>query len=244
MKYSFAILILYTGTAYAQDKKVTSGNQQWVQYYNETRLSNKWTLMADGGFRWKDGFETSSQYIVRAGAGYTINPAIRVGAGFAHLGFYASGHINKVEFRPYQELSIKNKYHKLGISHRLRVEERFFNPVTNGAIQSSNTFNFRFRYSFMTNIPLFRLSKTNGGKVVSLSLGDEIFINAGKDIVYNVFDQNRFIISPTISFNKDLSLSLTWNNQFAANPAPSSYTYTNVIWLQVRHTLAINHKKN
>ena len=93
-------------------KKVIKGNQVWLQYYNQTKLNDNWTLVVDGGYRWRDGFQDASQYIVRAGMGYNLKPDIRISAGFAHLGFYGPENINLMEFRPYQEFLYRKKYQK------------------------------------------------------------------------------------------------------------------------------------
>lgn len=228
---------------FGQQKNVGNGNQQWLQYYNQTKLNDKWTLLFDGGYRLKYGFQESSQYIVRAAIGYNINSDIRISSGLAHLGFYSSDKINKVEFRPYQEMTVNNKFNKIGLVHRYRMEERFFNPVTNGEIQTPNTFNFRFRYSLMLSIPLFKLSKAKTDKEFLINFGDEIFINAGKNVVNNIFDQNRFIVSPSFRLNENLTLSLTWNSQFASTSSQAIFNYTNVFWLQIKHKLNIRKKQ-
>ena len=237
------LLIVVSVSTSAQQKTIKRSNQQWLQYYAEMKITEKWTLLADGGYRATDNFRETVQYIARAGLGYTINPGIHISVGFAKLGFYSSGKENKTEFRPYEELFIKNTFNKFDITHRLRVEERFFNPVVNGDIKTPGTFNFRFRYSFMASIPLFKLSKRNADEKLLLNVGDEIFLNAGHEIVYNVFDQNRFIISPTIQFSKNFSVFFTWNSQFAATTTQAAYNYTSVAWLQVKHKINFTHKK-
>ncbi|MBT8302311.1 MAG: DUF2490 domain-containing protein [Maribacter sp.] len=228
---------------FGQEKNVTYGNQQWLQYYNQTKLNDNWALLFDVGYRWKDGFQESTQYIVRAGIGYNINSDIRVSSGLAHLGFYSSNELKIVEFRPYQEILVKNQLSKISLNHRFRIEERFFNPVINGEIQTPNTFNFRFRYALMLSIPLFRLSKEKTDKVFLINIGDEIFINAGKSVVNNIFDQNRFIVSPSFRLNESLTLSLTWSSLFASTSSQASYNYTNVFWLQIKHELDIRKKQ-
>jgi hypothetical protein len=229
--------------SFGQQKNVVNGKQQWFQYYNQTKLNDKWTLLFDAGYRWKDGFQESSQYIVRAGVGYNINANIRISSGLAHLGFYSSDKLNKVEFRPYQEVLVHNKFNKIGLVHRYRIEERFFNPVTNGEIQTPNTFNFRFRYSLMVSIPLFKLSKVKKDKVFLINIGDEIFLHAGKSVVNNVFDQNRFIVSPTFKLDESSTLSLTWNSQFASTASQAVFNNTNVFWLQIKHELDFSKKQ-
>jgi hypothetical protein len=50
-------------------------------------------------------------------------------------------------------------------------------------------FNFRARYNILGQIPLGRQQFKSGS--MSLVLSNEVFINAGKEVVYNTFDQNR-----------------------------------------------------
>jgi hypothetical protein len=169
---------------------------------------------------------------------------VRISAGFAHLGFYTSEKLSKVEYRPYEEVAITETYGNLGMLHRFRIEERYFKNVLDGDIQPGHTFNFRFRYQCMLNFKILKLSSLNPDKVLSINLGDEIFINAGKKVVYNVFDQNRFLVGPSIFFSKDLSIGLTYNSQFAALNAPNSYNHTGVLWLIIRQNLDLTkHKK-
>lgn len=238
-QFVFLLILFFINSSpsIGQNKNISTSSQQWVHYFNQVKLNDKWVLLTDGGFRWKDGFQENVAYVARTAIGYLIEPNIQVSSGFAHLGSYSTGNINRVEFRPFQELTVKNKFKKFELNHRYRIEERFFCPVVNGEIQSSNAFNFRYRYAFTFSIPLFKLSKEHPEKLFLLNIGDEIFINSGKDIIYNIFDQNRLIVSPTFKLSNQLSISLTWNSQFSSTTTQASYKYTNVIWAQVRHKI-------
>ncbi|WP_177205421.1 DUF2490 domain-containing protein [Halpernia frigidisoli] len=230
--------------SFAQEKKVNRENQQWIQYYTQLKFNDKWTLFTDGGFRWKNDLENSSQYIVRTGIYYKLNSSMAVGAGFAHLGFYDnSGKINRVEFRPYQEFNMSTIYKPVTIQHRFRLEERFFNPVVDDKIKSGSDFNFRFRYRLLFTVPVFKLSSTDPTKNVALSVGDEIMINAGKEIVSNVFDQNRLLIGTIVTLDKNFSASLTYNNQFASTKTVGTYNQANIIWLGVTQKINISKSK-
>ncbi|MDF2157794.1 DUF2490 domain-containing protein [Algoriphagus sp. CAU 1675] len=233
------LLLLLLGSAplLAQEKNVSKDSQQWMQYYHESKLSDSWSFLIDGGFRWKNAINDPSQYIIRTGAGYYLSPMIRVSAGFAHLGFYSGNKKNKIEYRPYQEILIKNKWQRLGISQRIRAEERFFKEVLDGEVQDPTAFNYRFRYALMARIPLFQLSPTHPDRKLVLAFGDEIFLNAGQEVTHNVFDQNRFILSPGLQYSKNLTFSFTWNRQFGSTSLPSEYKLSDVFWLQVKHQL-------
>lgn len=140
----------------AQSKKIKYSNQQWFQYYNQLKLSEKWTWLTDGGYRLKDGFKHSSQYIAPTGFDYQLNTGIKLVVGFANLGFYTLAELTKIEFRPYQKLLIKQKFSDLAMGHRFRVEQRFFRCIVQGNIQDEGNFNFRFRYRFL----LMRVKKS------------------------------------------------------------------------------------
>ncbi len=229
-------------STYAQDRSVSQGNLQWFQYYSQIKLNEKWFLQTDGGYRWNDGFEEQTQYIVRTGAKYAINKKYGVGAGFAHLGFYADQNLVRIEFRPYQELSMNSSFGALGIDHRLRAEERFFKSVENGNDQAASAFGLRFRYLIMASIPICKLSKTKPDQKLLLNVGNEVFIQLGSDGNETIFDQNRFLISPALQFNQNLAVSLTYNNQVAATTTANHYNHTHIIWVKVRHK--IDAKKN
>lgn len=245
--YPITILILFfslanTSDLFGQNKNVTNENQQWFQYCNETQLSDKWIWLSDAVYRLKNSFQESSQYLVRTGIGYDLNSNFRISSGFAYLGFYSNDAVNQIEFRPYQEVKIEHSLNNLDLNHRYRVEERFFYPYSNGQTKSQSTFNFRFRYSIMVGIPLYKF-KGEIEKEFILYIGNEIFINAGNDIVNNVFDQNRFIISPSFKLNEQLTFSITWNNQFASTATQANFEHTDIIWLQITHKLTLNNKK-
>jgi hypothetical protein len=239
-----SITLMISASAIAQDKSVNRISQEWGQYYATIKVAKKWTWTADAGYRYNELFKNPSQYIVRTGLYYQLNDRMKVGSGFAHLGFYTSGKISKLEYRTYEEFALSDNYNHVSIQHRFRIEERYFKSVVDGKVGPGHTFNFRFRYQFLMNFKIVGLSSTNPQEALSLNLGDEIFVNAGREIVYNVFDQNRIIAGPVVSFTKNFSVGLIYNSQFAATTTPKSYVHTDVFWLTVKQNFDISrHKK-
>lgn len=193
-------------------------------------------MLPDASYRRRDGFSQHSQFIVRAGLGYFIKPNLRVSASFAYSGYYTQNTLNRVEYRPHQEILLRSSFNNIRVNNRIRVEERFFNSLGN----SNNTFNVRFRYSLSVTIPIAKLSKTNPDSRFLLTIGDEVFINAVKETPTQTFDQNRFTVSPIFQLNKNLSISPTWNSQYASTYKSDTYRQTNVFWLQIRHNLDLS----
>jgi hypothetical protein len=227
-------LCLLISPAFGQ-KEVLTSNQVWIQSYHEGRISGKWVALLDAGFRWRDGVDDKLAYIVRGGVGYSLSPNLRIWGGFAFMGVYGEKQIIRHEYRPYQELLVKDQLGKLTISHRYRLEERIFKDEVLDI--ATVDFNFRFRYAVMLGIPLANLSSKDPDRRFILNLGDEIFLNASKEITHNIFDQNRLIISPTLQWSKDLGISLTYNSQFGSSGDPDIFLKSNVFWLQIRYNL-------
>ncbi len=229
-----------TSHIYGQQKTLQHSGQQWIQYYNQLKLNSRWMLLSDGGFRWRDHFTERSLYIVRIGATFSFGDLLRVGGGLATTGSYSAAGLNRVEIRPYQEMLLSTVFAKVGIQHRLRIEERFFKEVVGGDITQNHNFNFRFRYQMLATVPLIKIWIDKREHQLALSVSDEIFLNAGKEIVYNYLDKNRFVIGPTLQVNKNVNIGLLYNYEFSQLNAPASYTHTDVIWLTLRHQMSLS----
>lgn len=239
------LIIIIPFQAFSQSKSIKKVSQQWIQYYATGKLAKRWTWSADAGYRYNQLFSNPSQYLVRAALAYQLGNKIKIGAGFAHLGFYNSKKISKLEYRPYEEFSMVEKLNNnLDIHQRFRIEERYFRNIVDGHVEPGTLFNFRFRYQFMMNFKILKLSTTKPDRTLLLNLGDEIFINAGKEIVYNTFDQNRFLIGPVISLNKNLNIGIIYNRQFAATNLSGNYIQTDAFWLTIKQHFDIRNRKD
>lgn len=224
---------IFNGNSHAQQKEVIRQDQQWLEYTARLKMSDQYAMVADAGIRWIDNYTKGSFYYIRAGLEYQIGN-VYLHSGFAYLGyFFDDERIRQVEYRPYQEMSIQNSIGKIGIYQRIRIEERFFEPVSSQHISNFNRFNWRFRYMLLFDIPLFTISK-NPDYRFSLGVGDEIMMNAEKNIVHNHFAQNRFLISPTLHLGKNLDVAFTWSNQYSSTFIPNRFIHAQVFWLQVR----------
>ncbi|UZR95256.1 DUF2490 domain-containing protein [Chondrinema litorale] len=248
IKLPIAFMLLFLSfSSLAQVKTIETYHQQWFQYFNNIRFSERWSWLSDGGLFLEDRLQSKSMYILRTGIGYNLNPQVKFVLGVANLGFYNSECMNKIELRPYQEVSAKIAYGKVGTVHRFRLEHRFRKLVNQTELLDDETsFNFRFRYRIMFKIPLVNFSEDNPSKRLSLKIGDEIFLNAGKEVVTNVFDKNRIIVGPSMSFSKNLSVYFTYMHQLVSTSNVSNYNSYNVLWLGVMHNINLmdKHKKS
>jgi hypothetical protein len=229
--------VVLIADAFSQ-KLVTHSTQQWLQYNNQTKIADRWFFGLDGGFRWKDG--SRFQYIGRAGFNYQFNPRIKVGVGVARTGIYKSDKISKLEFRPYQEVLAIISDNRISIRSRFRLEERIFN---NRSEVPAHNYNFRFRYMLSFNIPIVQ-SQHFPSRKLSLVVSDEIFLNAGHNIVYNVLDRNRVLIGPAWQMSKALAFGISYMYQFAPKDSPAAYDSDDIIWVTLRQYLNLVRKKS
>ena len=238
-KILLAISLLITFSGFSQ-KQPTYAEQVWLGYFNQTRFSNKWGLWVDLQLRTKEDFFTNfSQAIARAGVTYYLNDNTKLTAGYAYINhFPADAHknISQPEHRPWQQLQWHTKYQKLRLMQWIRLEERFRRKIENDdELAEGYNFNWRVRYNFLAAFPLSK--KAFAPKTWSFVLNDELHINAGKEIVNNYFDQNRFFAGFSYHLNAHDNIQIGYMNVFQQLPAASSYKSIHAARLFYFHNL-------
>lgn len=223
-------------SSFAQ-KTVIHNDQQWIQYYNQFRISPKWTLFSDASLRRIHHFSNWSQFTLRAGIGYPVSSTVQGVTGFATFMFYAENRLARVEFRPYQDLNISSTQGRLTVQHRFRTEARYFREVSDSRMTEESAFNWRFRYRVYCTVALWYFSRSSPDRCLLLNFGDEVFINAGRQIRYNVLDNNRLLVGPALQLNQKVNLFLTYNFQFGQRNGPALYEHSDVLWAGMIHRL-------
>jgi hypothetical protein len=241
-------LLLIVGTAKETiaQKHTQKLQQVWGAYFNQTRFSNKWGMWLDVQLRTKDDFvKDFSQLLVRPGITYYVNDNIKLTAGYAHFWFYPADNHNKVtqpEHRPWQQVQWITKYNRNRTVQALRLEERYRRKILNDStLADGYSFNYRFRYNFSWQIPLSKQVKKGAWSFV---LGNEIFINFGKQITNNYFDQNRFFTGFAYSTNATDNLQFGYMNIFQQLASGNNYRSTSIARVAYLHNLDLRKKTN
>ena len=241
LKLSVSVLfVFFYSCLFSQvnSRNVSHGNQQWSQYYNRIKLSEKYTLVSDGSFRWKNNLKEKNLALIRTGLAYNFHESNSVGLGIASTISYGENRIRKAELRGWQEIYLNERIKRLSISNRIRLEERYFKNVNNNELGPGYNFNYRFRYRFYVSIPLNNnIIKDN---TFSINIGDEIFLNFGKEIVHSVFDNNRIIAGISYQYNKKLSVTLNYVNQFSQSKVINNFEENDIFWLSLTHNIIFN----
>jgi hypothetical protein len=229
-KWLLAGMLVSAGVS-SQERQVLYSNQQWIQYYAQLGLSAKFQLMADAGLRRQDFFRETAQVLGRAGLQYSINPQASVGAGAAYFGFYRNGQPARRELRGWQEFSTRSWLGRCLVQHRLRLEQRNFTELSGGAHSYYN----RFRYRLYCMVPITHATLLPHTSFIIL--GNELFVNFGRQVVFNWFDQNRLLAGAGYKFNESLQVALTYVYQFAQKSTPAVFEESEIFWLTFTHTI-------
>jgi hypothetical protein len=233
------ILLLAFGKLAIGQKQIEVREQTWLAYFNQTRFTEKSGLWLDVHHRLTgDFFNKPSITIVRFGYIYYITDHVRLGVGDTFAKQYSDVGPDVPEHRPWQQIQWTEKKSKLTVSQRLRVEQRFRRNVLDGDLTDSYNFNWRFRYNLQLTFPL-------RGEAISPStpfavFNNELHINAGKNINYNYFDQNRLFVGVGFQFTKSTNAQLGYNYVFQQLPAGNEFLHINAIRLFVYQTIDLH----
>jgi hypothetical protein len=220
-----------TGQTQLPPKQIHEQGQVWLGYFNQTRLSDKFSLWLDLHARRTDLLDRWSTTIIRPGITVHLPHHINLTAGYAYVSHYPAAGLSTVrpEHRPWQQISYMRRAKKLQTLQWLRFEQRFNRKVANDELQEGYNFNYRLRYMFTMLIPL--KGDFIEPKTPFFILNDEIHINAGKQITYNYFDQNRFFLGFGYQFTKHLNAQLGYMNLFQQLPAGNRFNNNHTIRL-------------
>lgn len=225
---------MLAGAARAQDAFRTTQDHAglWLNYTGDHALSERASLLFDFSVRRAEFASVWRTLLVRPGLQWELKPAVRVAGGYTFSYVYPTGSQNgrfhTPEHRMFQQISLSHTLGDAGISHRYRFENRWFGQrdtaSSDGGIQSW-TKRQRFRYQVKGTLPL-------GDSRAYLTAFDEIFINLGANVRYNVLDQNRFAAGVGIRLTPTLRLETSYLNYVVLH-ADGRGVDRNHVWMTV-----------
>ncbi len=242
---SFFFMLLIGFNATAQTTKNSEHlNQLWFSYFNQTRVSNKWGIWTDASLRTKEDFvDNLSLSIVRVGLIYYVADNIKFTTGYAWANYFPGDNhknISQTEHRPWHQIQWDTKYGKKRMVHWIRLEERFRHKILNDStLKKGYNFNYRIRYNLRYELPLDKKGSKPGA--ITLIINDEINVNAGKQIVYNYFDQNRFYAGLKFQSSSTSNIQVGYLNVFQQLSAGNQFKNVNAIRLSYYQNIDLRH---
>ena len=181
MRALLVCLVVASGAGAETDNN-TNG---WYMYFGDhafgksrfgAHLEGQWRR-TDLGLKWQ-------QLLLRPALNFQLNKKVMLTGGYGLVETHRYGDFPArekfLEHRTFEQATITQRFLKVDWQNRLRLEQRH---ILGYAARYEN----RFRYMLRTNVPL--------SKKYYLGLYDEVFYNFGKNVAFNVFDQNRAYIA-------------------------------------------------
>ena len=239
---TFLLLLIFLNYAAKAQKTVTNQSLYWVRYNNQLTINEKWTWSNEIDER--RFFENSRQHhlIMHSLLHYEFFQNINAGCGLTYSlqSPQDPNSINTLvvpELRPFQEISFSNVFSKkFTVQQRFRIDERFIHKNNGKDLLDGYDFNFRLRYRLQAN---FKISKDKAKDTTVLKVADELMLNAGSNIIYNAFDQNRFYIGVEQGINKNISFELGYLYWFQQRATGNQFFSRNIIRLTLYHKIKL-----
>jgi hypothetical protein len=194
------LIIFFTKPAICQE---TSDLGAWYMYFGNLRFTDSpWAIHGEAQYRNHHILRNTEQLLIRTGLQYHLkNGSTSFLAGYGSVTTHSelepktSFHEN----RSYQEIILRQKTGRIGLTHRYRYEQRWI---------ENQDFRTRFRYALFVNVPLNSIEL--GEKASWYVQGyNELFINGEKlDGKVQYFDRNRWYLGIGYRVVKNMSFQL------------------------------------
>lgn len=157
----FSTFFLFLLDAEAQNRQVDHNFHGWGMYFGDHPIGNSpWGVHLEGQWRRHDGFNQWQQLLLRPAVNYTINPHVRLTAGYGFIDTYVYGDFPMVrsrtpEHRLFEQVQFMYKTGKVAWSTRVRFENRWLgrlDPVTDEV--AGFRYENRLRLSQRAAVPL------------------------------------------------------------------------------------------
>lgn len=167
-------------------------------YFGNHSFSKRFGIHAEVQWRRHDIVLQPQQLLLRGGLNYYSGTNSFFTLGYAYVETYPYGELPSPvtfpEHRIWQQFQVKTMLKRIEMISRFRLEQRYVHvPVYNlskGVFETTEgVYTNRFRLLTRFSLPL------NKSEIVDhtlyLSAYDELFVNFGKNVAKNIFDQNR-----------------------------------------------------
>lgn len=220
----------------AQDRIATVNQHAWYNYFGDHPLSKNWGIHLEGQWRRHDLGLKWQQLLLRPGVNYELNANVTLTAGYAFVDTFRYGDypapFRFPEHRLFEQVLLKQNIGRVNFQHRYRLEQRYLGQKDQaGSRIESWRYENRFRYLVKASIPFTQKGKTY------LALYDEIFVNFGRNVAANVFDQNRAYVAVGFPIAKETKLEAGYMMQTVQQRNGRVFEWNNTLQVGVFSTL-------
>ena len=201
-------------------REVADQPTAWFMYFGDHAVSSRWALHAEAQVRRAEGTlgtEQWQQLLLRPGVIYTLSRNVRLSAGYAYIDTWPYGEQPAAarfdEHRAWQQLQVGHATGRVQWQHRYRLEQRWVEAA--GAPEPDRVYTNRGRYMLRVTVPLRGGDATAPGTPY-VSAYNEVFVNWGRNVGRNVFDQNRLYGAVGVRVTRATRLEVGYLQQLVA----------------------------
>lgn len=208
MKHIFfvAAILVTHAFSHAQVREHTSNTNGWFMYFGNHKLGERLGIHAEVQFRRNDIITENQQLLLRAGLDFYLRTGARLTAGYGFIQTHPYGEFAVPnafpEHRIWQQFLTTQSIGKVKLSHRYRLEQRMIGNASTGEFENGR---FENRVRYMARMVVDLNKSTNP---LYVAMYDEIMMNFGKEVGYNLFDQNRLYGALGVTLSKAFKLEV------------------------------------
>jgi len=235
-------VVLFPQLGFGEEKTTISQELVWIRYFNKVLLSPEWEIFTEVENR---------RYIFPDRQHQWFAPHVRVQKKLGDdwktaLGFLAvfqslphdpkiQTNLVRPELRPHLDFIGKQPLFPFTLSHRYRLEARFFRKTNGKKLANGYKMNYRVRYRAQLAWPIRNMK--NGAGAIELKISEEIMLNFGGDIVRNTFDQNRISTCVNYAFSPNFRLEMSLIHWYQQRQDGVSFYSRKILRLTLFHIL-------
>ena len=240
---SIAVIIAFSAQVASAQKTIARQSLYWTRYYNILTLHPKWSWHNEIDNRrfWENNRQHHLIMHSRLHYKWRGNADAALGLTYSRQS-PQDPHSDKSlvvpEFRPVQEVNIVTPLGERWAFHsRFRVDERFFRRNDGSQLLAGYDFNIRFRHRIQL---VYNVYKPGAKRPLSLKIANELMVNAGKNIVYNHFDQNRIYIGAEHGLFKNISAEIGYLHWYQQRNAGNQFYSRDIVRCTLYHRMKAN----
>lgn len=189
----------------------------WFFYLGNHKFNKNWGLHTDFQYRRNDLFANKLQVLGRLGIEYYSKQGPQYTFGYAFSRHFPYDEISMHptnEHRLWEQMSMNDRYGRISLQHRYRLEQRFLERWDDQSQFSTSevVLRHRIRYRLMLQVPINK--KEMMDRTLFISAFDELILGFGKGVENNILDQNRIYIGLGRRFNSQMTIQVGYQNQY------------------------------
>lgn len=233
---TISLLILFPVVLNAQ-KNVENQDLLWLRYNLKLNIEDNWQLIQEVEersywFPWRQHqFLTRTLLTRKMGKGWNVGAAFTYFQQSIPYDPEERNYHNRTELRPQIEVVYKQILSEnWNINHRYWSEFRFIEQESGNIAFTNNRSRYKLELSYSPH------------DKIHLKAFDEIFLNIGSKITYNVFDQNRYGFSIQYMPFEKLGVEVGYIKWFQQRASGDDFYNRDIVRFTIIHIINLNKK--